>query len=109
MRIQIWHVVVLIIAFVLLFGWKNLPNIARSMGESMRVFKSEVDQMKDDGEARKAERSAPALDDRGATPAEGYHDNTRADSTRRDPTDHDHLPARGHSEGGGTVSGPPHT
>lgn len=53
MRIQIWHVVVLIIAFVLLFGWKNLPNIARSMGESMRVFKSEVDQMKDDNEARK--------------------------------------------------------
>lgn len=57
MRIQIWHVVVLIIAFVLLFGWKNLPNIARSMGESMRVFKSEVDQLKDDNEARK-ERSA---------------------------------------------------
>ena len=57
MRIQIWHVVVLIIAFVLLFGWKNLPNIARSMGESMRVFKTEVDQMKDDNEARK-ERKA---------------------------------------------------
>lgn len=53
MRIQIWHVVVLIIAFILLFGWKNLPNIARSMGESMRVFKSEVDQMKDENEARK--------------------------------------------------------
>ena len=53
MRIQIWHVVVLIIAFVLLFGWKNLPNIARSMGESMRVFKTEVDQMKDENEARK--------------------------------------------------------
>ncbi len=57
MRIQIWHVVVLIIAFVLLFGWKNLPNIARSMGESMRVFKSEVDQMKDDNEARKDRRA----------------------------------------------------
>lgn len=53
MRIQIWHVVVLIVAFVLLFGWKNLPNIARSMGESMRVFKTEVDQMKDENEARK--------------------------------------------------------
>lgn len=53
MRIQIWHVVVLIIAFVLLFGWKNLPNIARSMGESMRVFKTEVDQMKDENDARK--------------------------------------------------------
>jgi sec-independent protein translocase protein TatA len=57
MRIQIWHVVVLIIAFVLLFGWKNLPNIARSMGESMRVFKTEVDQMKDDNEARKERKT----------------------------------------------------
>lgn len=67
MRIQIWHVVVLVVAFVLLFGWKNLPNIARSMGESMRVFKSEVDQMKDEGDARKTEKDAakPALDERG--------------------------------------------
>ena len=63
MRIQIWHVVVLIIAFVLLFGWKNLPNIARSMGESMRVFKSEVDQMKDEGQARSAEKNRPAIED----------------------------------------------
>ena len=63
MRIQIWHVVVLIIAFVLLFGWKNLPNIARSMGESMRVFKSEVDQMKDEGQARNAEKTTPAITD----------------------------------------------
>ena len=53
MRIQIWHVVVLIVAFVLLFGWKNLPNAARSLGESMRVFKTEVDQMKDENAARK--------------------------------------------------------
>ena len=73
MRIQIWHVVVLIIAFVLLFGWKNLPNIARSMGESMRVFKTEVDQMKDENEARK-ERKA------GEPPVPGettdHHDRT---------------------------------
>lgn len=67
MRLQAWHIVVLIIAFVLLFGWKNLPNMARSMGESMRVFKSEVDQMKDEGEARKTEKDGqkPALDERG--------------------------------------------
>lgn len=66
MRIQIWHVVVLIIAFVLLFGWKNLPNIARSMGESMRVFKSEVDQMKDENQARNADKDRPAIQDRPA-------------------------------------------
>jgi sec-independent protein translocase protein TatA len=68
MRLQIWHIVVLIIAFVLLFGWKNLPNAARSLGESMRVFKTEVDQMKDDGEARKQRQAGagelPTADDR---------------------------------------------
>ena len=67
-RIQIWHVVVLIIAFIVLFGWKNLPNIARSMGESMRVFKTEVDQMKDENAARKERDGAappiPGADER---------------------------------------------
>jgi sec-independent protein translocase protein TatA len=53
MRLQAWHVIVLIVAFILLFGWKNLPNAARSLGESMRVFKTEVDQMKDENAARK--------------------------------------------------------
>lgn len=57
MRIQIWHIVVLIIAFVLLFGWKNMPSAARSLGESMRIFKTEVDQMKDENEARKERKS----------------------------------------------------
>lgn len=57
MRIQAWHVVVLVIAFILLFGWKNLPNAARSLGESMRVFKTEVDQMKDDGRNRDKDRA----------------------------------------------------
>ena len=60
--IKIWHIVVLIIAFVVLFGWKNLPSAARSLGESMRVFKSEVDQMKDENAARKdRDGAAPPL------------------------------------------------
>lgn len=59
--IKPWHLIVLVIAFILLFGWKNLPNVARSLGESMRVFKKEVDDMKTDNAQAKAER--PALDD----------------------------------------------
>ncbi|GAA6526846.1 Sec-independent protein translocase subunit TatA [Intrasporangium sp. DVR] len=34
---------------VALFGWKRLPDMARSLGRSARVFKSEVDEMKKDG------------------------------------------------------------
>lgn len=68
--IKIWHIVVLIIAFVVLFGWKNLPSMARSLGESMRVFKAEVDQMKDDGEARKGDKDALGEADSSARTAE---------------------------------------
>lgn len=53
MRLQAWQIILLIVAFILLFGWKNLPNAARSLGESMRVFKTEVDQMKDENAARR--------------------------------------------------------
>ena len=46
-----WHVVILIVVVVLLFGWKRLPDAARSLGRSMRIFKSEVGEMKNDGKA----------------------------------------------------------
>lgn len=41
-----WQIAVIVIALILLFGWKSLPNMARSLGQSMRIFKSEVDEMK---------------------------------------------------------------
>ena len=37
---------------VLLFGWKRMPDAARSLGRSMRIFKSEVGEMKNDGKPR---------------------------------------------------------
>lgn len=41
--------VVLIVLIVVVFGAKRLPDAARSLGRSMRIFKSEVKEMKDDG------------------------------------------------------------
>lgn len=40
----------LIIALIILvlFGATRLPNAARSLGRSMRIFKSEMDEMKND-------------------------------------------------------------
>ena len=40
-----WHWVVLIAVFVLLFGAKRLPDAARSLGKSMRIFKAEVKEL----------------------------------------------------------------
>lgn len=53
MRPQVWHIVVLVVALILLFGWKRLPDMARSVGQSMRVFKTEVDEMGRDKERRR--------------------------------------------------------
>ena len=40
-----WHWAILILVIVLLFGSKRLPDAARSLGKSMRIFKSEVKEL----------------------------------------------------------------
>ena len=41
-------IIVVILLIVLLFGAPKLPGMARSLGQSMRIFKSEVEGMKID-------------------------------------------------------------
>jgi len=45
------HIVLLVLVIVILFGWKRLPDAARGLGRSMRIFKSEVEEMKKDGKS----------------------------------------------------------
>jgi sec-independent protein translocase protein TatA len=37
-----WHIVVLVIAFVVIFGAKRLPGAAESLGRSMHIFRKSV-------------------------------------------------------------------
>src|ERR1700710_537262 len=38
-----WHIVVIaVVAAVLFFGWKQLPDMSRSLGRSLRIFKTEL-------------------------------------------------------------------
>jgi sec-independent protein translocase protein TatA len=46
-----WAVLVLVVLAVVLFGAARLPGIARGLGQSMRILKSEVKEMKHDGKA----------------------------------------------------------
>ncbi|AEI12263.1 Sec-independent protein translocase subunit TatA [Cellulomonas gilvus] len=48
MRVQFWHIVVLVVVVVLLFGANRLPDLARSVGQSMKIFKNEVKDLRDD-------------------------------------------------------------
>ena len=43
-----WHLVVLAVVLLVLFGEKRLPDSARSLGRSLRIFKSEVQELKKD-------------------------------------------------------------
>jgi sec-independent protein translocase protein TatA len=52
-----WHLVILaVVAAILFFGWKQLPDMARSAGRSLRVFRTELKGMTDDDAAREAKR-----------------------------------------------------
>ncbi|HKM24108.1 MAG TPA: Sec-independent protein translocase subunit TatA [Corynebacterium sp.] len=42
------ELLILVLVLVLLFGAKKLPDAARSLGRSMRIFKSEVKEMSND-------------------------------------------------------------
>ena len=37
-----WHIIILVIVLVLLFGARRLPGAAKSLGESMHIFKRSV-------------------------------------------------------------------
>ncbi|MFI9646986.1 Sec-independent protein translocase subunit TatA [Streptomyces sp. NPDC052040] len=50
-----WHLVLLVLVIVLVFGSKKLPDMARSLGKSARILKSEAKAMKDDGSKQPAQ------------------------------------------------------
>lgn len=43
------QILLILVVILLIFGASRLPALAKSMGQSARVFKSEIKQMKDDG------------------------------------------------------------
>jgi len=53
------EILLILAVLVLLFGAKKLPDLSRSVGKSMRIFKSEVKQMQDDDEPRPAPAPKP--------------------------------------------------
>ena len=42
------HILILLLVVLVLFVAKRLPDSARSLGKSMRIFKSELKEMKQD-------------------------------------------------------------
>ena len=48
------HIVVLLVLVLLVFGSSKLPDIARSVGQSMKVFKKEIKDLREDDEDKQS-------------------------------------------------------
>ncbi|PRH80844.1 twin-arginine translocase TatA/TatE family subunit [Streptomyces solincola] len=45
-----WHLLIVILVAVILFGSRKLPDAARALGKSMRILKSEAKALREDEE-----------------------------------------------------------
>ena len=64
-----WHLLIILAVILLLFGAPKLPALAKSIGQSMRIFKGEVDEMKKDGKDGEANTAADTSAAAPSTPA----------------------------------------
>jgi sec-independent protein translocase protein TatA len=58
-----WHLLIILVIIVLLFGATRLPAVSKSIGQSVRIFRREVKTMKDEPNAEDeaaAERKTPS-------------------------------------------------
>ncbi|MFG3284145.1 Sec-independent protein translocase subunit TatA [Streptomyces sp. NPDC048111] len=76
-----WHLLIVGVVLILLFGSKKLPDTARALGKSLRILKSETKAMREDAEPAPAAAPAPQVTPAAATvhPA----DRTAADAPPR--------------------------
>ncbi|MGW0906495.1 Sec-independent protein translocase subunit TatA [Streptomyces sp. NPDC002853] len=56
------EIILILVVIVLLFGAKKLPDMARSLGKSARILKSEAKAMKTDGKKDEAAPADPPTD-----------------------------------------------
>lgn len=75
-----WHLLILLAVILLLFGAAKLPALAKSMGQSARVFKGEMKAMKDD-DATPA-KADPLDASRGESVVQNPADAVRAPDTK---------------------------
>ncbi|MFE7837677.1 Sec-independent protein translocase subunit TatA [Streptomyces sp. NPDC057474] len=53
------EIILILVVIILLFGAKKLPDMARSLGKSARILKSEAKAMKSDGQDDNTAAAAP--------------------------------------------------
>ncbi len=77
------EIIVLVVVISIVFGWKKLPDAARSLGRSMRIFKAEVEEMKKD--PRPSAASRDTVEGRAMPPEQAPADPASAGTASADP------------------------
>ncbi|MFD9984274.1 Sec-independent protein translocase subunit TatA [Streptomyces massasporeus] len=57
------EIILILVVIILLFGAKKLPDMARSLGKSARILKSEAKAMKDENKSSTAPAGPPNTDE----------------------------------------------
>lgn len=61
-----WHAIIILVVILLLFGAPKLPALARSLGQSMKILKSEI--KPDADKDAPADATGSAVSDADTTP-----------------------------------------
>lgn len=57
-NLQGWHLIIVLVVILLLFGATRLPALARSIGQSTKIFRQEMK----DGDTKDGESGTPPAD-----------------------------------------------
>ncbi|BAJ29332.1 MULTISPECIES: Sec-independent protein translocase subunit TatA [Kitasatospora] len=55
-----WHLIIVLVVLVLLFGSKKLPEMARGLGKSMRILKAETKALREEDAPAEAQNGTAA-------------------------------------------------
>lgn len=83
-NVQGWQLVILLVVIIVVFGAARLPNAARSLGKSLKIFKKEVQDLRED-------------DDKGNSDGSSAGDPTRGTAVDTDTPNDPQNPAAGGS------------
>lgn len=64
-----WEWLIIVALILLLFGAKRLPDAARGLGRSLRIFKAETKGLVEDGSTPAADAAAPVATPEAIAPA----------------------------------------
>ena len=79
MNLSGWEILIILLVLILVFGAAKLPTIASSLGKSMKVFKKEVTELREDTDPNKPPR---AVEQQGEAPRSSYDATAQRDERR---------------------------